>query len=98
MEQQGYSGLFQQRQKMHNDFAVMDFHARFMLFFTLKICIDMQNQAGGSAAKVGARCTQLVYRTAIVLVYKRNNFCAISLPHAPLETRAHTRIDVYTCR
>jgi hypothetical protein len=65
MEQQGYSGLFQQRQKMHNDFAVMDFHARFMLFFTLKICIGMQNQAGGSAAKVGARCTQLVYRTAI---------------------------------
>jgi len=35
--EQGYSGLFQQRQKMHNDFAVMDFHARFMLFFTLKI-------------------------------------------------------------
>jgi hypothetical protein len=59
MEQQGYSGLFQQRQKMHNDFAVMHPHARFMLFFTLKIRMGMQNQAGG-AAKVGARCTQLV--------------------------------------
>jgi hypothetical protein len=35
-----------------------------MLFFTLKILMGMQNQAGG-AAKVGARCTQLVYRTAI---------------------------------
>jgi hypothetical protein len=37
---------------MHNDFAVMHFHARFMLFFTLKIRMGMQNQAGG-AAKVG---------------------------------------------
>jgi hypothetical protein len=44
---------------MHNDFAVMHPHARFMLFFTLKIRMGMQNQAGG-AAKVGARCTQLV--------------------------------------
>jgi hypothetical protein len=44
---------------MHNDFAVMDFHARFMLFFVLKIRMGMQNQAGG-AAKVAARRTQLV--------------------------------------
>jgi hypothetical protein len=51
--EQGYSGLFQQRQKMHNDFAVMHSHARFMLFFTLKIRMGMQNQAGG-VAKVGA--------------------------------------------
>jgi hypothetical protein len=66
-----------------------------MLFFTLKIRMGMQNQAGG-AAKVGARCTQLVYRTAIsASIYKRTNFCAISPPHAPLETRAHTRIDIY---
>jgi hypothetical protein len=69
----------------------MDFHARFMLFFTLKIRMGMQNQAGG-AAKVGARCTQLVYRTAIsASIYIKELIFAQFLHHMLHWKRAHIR-------